>query len=280
MPPVIARELVLKSRVVTRTAEGTQIVRVYEFPSNDPEAVYPLIPPHGAYHPDTPYSNFIKLVDSRLEYRDGYTLVTLTYKEPSLETTIGGEVWEWDIAGQQQHITSVPSASYQIHYPDTSDEAGTVIGFNGENVEGTDVFRTSTSLRVVKTWPVIDMYDRNLLTAISCTVNQYDWFDYEAGEVLFLGSKIRQQTDDTIKIEYNFLVNKIKAPVEVELLNGDSIPVAPLPWDYVWYRSTEKIVTDGVTGKKKKKRGIKSIHISRVYEFQDFSVFGFSGPYG
>lgn len=277
MPPIVAKELALKSRILSRTAEGTQETMIYELNTDDPEIAFLMAPPHN--YPRAGASN-LRVSEVRTEPRDGMSEVTVVYKELPLELTVGGELWEWDIAGQQQHITSVINSNYQIHYPETASEVGVAIGYNGESVEGVDVYRTTTSLRIVKTWPSIDIYDRNLLQAINCTVNQYPWFDYDAGEVLFLGSKIRQVATGEVQIEYNFLISKFQPPKEVEIIDGTTVIVEPWPWDHIWFRSTEKIVTDEETGKKKKKRGIRSIHIARVYEFQDFSVFGFTGPFG
>ena len=89
-----------------------------------------------------------------------------------------GEIWEWGLATQQQHITSVAKPGEigpqtQSHYraedpvsPSTQApplETGRGIGVHGENVEGTDIYSPALSLKIRKEWDASEDGDSLLL---------------------------------------------------------------------------------------------------------------------
>lgn len=279
MPFYLYEEL-LDSREITRDATGTTEVRVYKVYSDNPTSILTsnAIPYHGEPHPTLPLM-YVSRVDITPPTDDGSTCrMRVTYKEWPLSMTIYAENWEWDISSQQVNIRSVRDPSYALHLPATHD-VGVVIGYNGDTVEGVDVYRPSVSLKVTKIWQGISQYDRELLEVMTNTVNGSYWFGYNAGEVLFLGANIQRTTEGMIQVTYNFLISRYVGPQSVLLADGSYVVLDQVkPFDYVWYRYTETAGSAGTETVMQK--GIESVHVAQVYDWTDFHLLNLTGPYG
>ena len=220
----------------------------------------------------------ISIVDGRrgllkLMYRCptiGYELF-LTSGSPQLL-----EDWTYDMSSSNEHITSVRDETYCLHYPFTMD-AGTAIGVTKSDVEGVDVLRSKTTITVTKIYYSLSASEVLLIQMMQCTVNGYDWFNYFAGEVLFVGANISTTKEGYVKVEYRFQVGLFQPGFSVGLKDGSYVSVNMFPFDYLWYSFGESFdagITSSIT-----KRGVTSVHLARVYDFSDFSLFGFIGPF-
>jgi hypothetical protein len=199
------------------------------------------------------------------------------YKEFPLGYTPYSENWAWDLVSSQQKIYSLWDESRILHYPSESN-TGNVIGFDGERTQGAAVFRPEGSLTVTKIINGITIDDRYFLEAVENSVNDSAWFDYNAGEVLYTGARIRRRSDSLIQLDLQFLISRTKPAVDVTMYDDEVINVEVRPWDYIWFQyiDTANLVgTDTVLAKR-----IKSIHVAQVYEYVNFDLFGLGGPYG
>lgn len=268
----------LESRRCARTENGITVTRVFDVAHGDPEEALIQAPvavgdPHPVFYPP------IYVSEITCEPMGKRCRLTVKYEPEDSEWTEHGERWEWDLAAQQSHITSVSSPSKQSHYPATHD-AGVAIGVDGENVNGVDVYRPSLSLKVAKKYANANLDSaRAMVRTMLNTVNHAWWHGYERGEVLYVGASVRraQSTETPWVLEHSFMVAKRQENVEFELLNGATVgPLNIAPWDYVWFRHAKRIHTDGDV--KIVKRGIESIHVAQVYEYTNFGNFNFWGP--
>lgn len=275
--PAYSYEERLPSRTVTRNANGTEVKRVYQTDSDDPEAILlsSNLPVHMEVHPTLP-NLYVDQVDIEPPILDGETCrVVVTYKEWPRGMTPDGETWTWDIGSEMQQITSVPNASYVWHYPAASD-AGLAINTDGETTNGVSVYRPTLSLTVSKIWPYVTSSARLALEEMIATTNVAAWMDYGIGEVLFTGVQFRRQTDGTILATYKFEIARHLGTQTITLYDGSTVVIDPYPHDYVWFRFLD---TKEDTGAEKiVKRGIQSVHVNQVYGESDFSLFGLTGP--
>jgi hypothetical protein len=187
------------------------------------------------------------------------------------------EKWVWDITSQQEHIDTVQSTDLAIHYPADSD-AGLAIGFDGETVEGVDVYRPSISLRVSRMWHSVSIDDLAFLHAATNTINEFEWYGYLTGEVLYIGATVAEQPDHRVQVDYQFLISQQQPAFTVDIYNGTSEVIDLLPWDYLWYRWVDDQATK-LDGNQVPRRQIESAHVNLVYDFLDFDLFGLIGPF-
>lgn len=276
----------ISSRTAMRQEDGRWVAeRVYQFYDDvggevDAETIMnenntlALIPDHMASHPNL---SGMYLHAVHLEQNQQEILARFTYKEPDYRHAwyTGEEVWEWDVGSQQSHITSVPDSTYCAHYPPTND-LGLAIGSHGDDVEGVDVYRPVGTLRISKMWNSFSQAQRRTVMSLRSTTNDSAWFEFYAGEALFLGANIQPQSDGRVRVEYSFLIQDQPASYAVELIDGSYQWITPYPWDYVWYQYADLPVT-GAAGEVLN-RGITSVHIAQVYAETNFGALGLSGP--
>lgn len=269
---------IIGSPSIQFNAEGTTVTHTYEQVGATAEAVFTSqVPPYQTPHPTLP-GLFLDSAEVTSKTEENATRMVLVFKTLNKALTNGGEVWEWDSQAQLEHITSVNSPLDQIHYP-AQFNCGSVIGFDGEDVKGVDVYRPAGSFKVIRELETITAEERAFLFEAQGSVNAYDWHGYYAGEVLYLGASIRQNSKDRIEVTLQFQSKSFAPATMVHLLSGEAVPVTPAPWDYVWFQHGEQLVDDGENGMIRQ-RGIRAIHIARVYPLLDFGWFNLSGPYG
>jgi len=258
-------------------AEGISATYSYETKLS-PESALGLLPQVGAAHPNPAMAGvYFSSASLKVRSDDASTLVDLVYRTPDLGLTSAGERWEYDHQAQMQHITSVADPLNQIHWPPQFN-SGSVIGFDGQEVQGVDVFRPASSFRVTVEMATIFPGQRRFLFEAQGSVNNFDWCGFYAGEVLYLGASIKQNERDRIEVTYSFQSKSYAPMTQVYLLDGSSVPLTPAPWDYVWFQHGETVINSGSGSVRQK--GIKSVHIARVYNLLDFGNFPIVGPYG
>lgn len=266
-----------ESRRLTKTATGLDLTYIYEVTT--PPANEELIFAQSPYQIDDahPILTTATVAELRVEPQtdDNFPFLIVVYRETrdDIRENQHGEIWEFSIASQQTHITSVKHESKQLHYP-TAANVGTAIGVDGEQIQGVDVYRPLGTLRVSKrinASTYSPSFRRNLYRAQN-RVNSGNWFDWSAGEVLFLGAEIEPIKSNEWRVTYNFLFADYPGPTAITLADGSQVNVANRPWEYLWLRFGSKTV-DGV-----KQKTALSAHIASVYEFFNFSSFQLQGP--
>lgn len=254
-------------KVYRIAAEGGEILKTDEVLFQWPRSI-------GYTHPI--FSN-IAITDISSEMEDTSVLVTEEYglTEQTAQENSFGEEWVWDLGAQMTRITAVTAPSKQTHYPPTAD-VGTVIGWDGERVEGVSVYRPTQTLTVTKHFEEKDL-DSKIKAAhlLQLKTNFGGWKFYKEGEVLFVGAKIRKNAPDDWVIDYSFMIARQQADFPVTLIDGTVVNVLTLgPWDYGWGLNTQKTVNGKTTN------GIESFHVAEVYEQGNLSELGLKGPTG
>lgn len=271
------------SRRMSADQNGSYEDRIYYVKHENPNKIWVsgMLPRWMTPHPnwvDLPnfYAESIQ-VDPPTPQFPAECKVTIRYREYLLGLTPVSEDWQWDFTSHQQHISSVPNDSYAIYYPADA-YAGLAIGHNGQKTEGVDVSRTSEQLIVTKVWDFVDVLGREVIHGLTNTVNSSYWFDYYPGEVLFTGAQIRRIANGFTRVQYTFSVQRVQPNFFVQLYTGEYVEVSARPWDYVWYKYVDGTIP-GDGGSEHLTRGIKSIHMNQVYDYGDFHILGFTGPY-
>ncbi len=306
------RELV-ESRKTSRDEKGMQTTRYFEAYNDNPEFVLQNLKEpmndderEGLYDPTGNKIEFLSpLPDIAGLYCKSVSVepldnvgcrVTVVYGPQDFDqrADLDGTIWDYDFSSQNTHITSTTYG--QTHAPAWAD-CGPVIGADGEDVNGIDVYRPAASLKIIKkynTYP--SQSERQQWTRIVASVNDNSFAGYSAREVLFLGFKIdtQQVYRDFVGrptglgvwfVEFNFLIAKTQPVQAVQLLDGSTVYVQPYPFDYIWFTHAGKIKdSDSGDGsgstKKVRQNGIVSIHIAKVYPTGSFSLLPInpSGP--
>lgn len=235
------------------------------------------VPAHGSSHP---MFSFLRVQDvqvSPTKMANPFCKMTIRYAE-MLNMTPDWENWEWDIGSSQQRITSVAGPGYVWHFP-PADDYGLGINVKGDDVEGVDVYRGATTMRVTKIWSSISASGRMMLFNMTPSMNNDWFFEYAPGECLFLGAQINRTPGGLVSVTYNFICAPDLGGYYVWMMNYGYILLAPYPFDYVWFVPAKTLAT-GWDGAQIPYTGIRSAHICEVYNWSFFSNFMLQGPYG
>ena len=289
----------VRSRNVSITGSGVTSERVFHAETADPEDAYKHLPEYLQYgysHPDPDMKLIVIDVNIKpLLIRDkdssSLCLVTVTYGLPTMDnrTNDDGEIWEWSLTSQQNHITSVTSKSRQRSFPAIQD-AGTAIGVQGDEVKGVSVYQPTQRLRVTKEYEGVDMGLRRHIKEAVAHTNRGTFgaaggtMGSQAGEVLFLGAEISPISTTMLtpretrwRVSYEFLIAKNPGTILIRSIWNTLIEVTDVKaWDYIWYKHGKRLITP-FGGRKMWKVGIESIHVAQVYDSYDFSSLGLKG---
>jgi len=314
-------EYLFEDRQITRTPDDIQVMEPRLYESNDLEAVLDEAPLINSFHPSILgiVLNSIKVTPeshnrSRVELQYGA-------RKPSNNnrpiTNSAGEVWEWLMVSQMQHIVAVekevaidggpdrrgveeyvqygnidPKNGKLINYPRTSrttPAASDLIGQTDTGVQGVDVYRATGGLRVTKEFD--DVADANqeyrqALYGLQACVNEAAWVDWQKEEILFLGANIRYSVD-SVSAEFNFLFGKTKetATFRIAEVSGSSLSTRAVefadvkPFQYLWQEPIQALDIPGGDKLKASKRTLQK-NAKRVnpYKVGDFELLGLSGP--
>lgn len=198
---------------------------------------------------------------------EGLCKVSVIYKESTRETEQPpeGEVeFEISTLAQTEHVVR---ALGQANYPQTAD-VGTLIGVNGKDVEGVDIYVPKLSYREIHERDTLA--DGYLSTLIDCTakVNENGWKGFEAGELIFMGATARRRGTGPWRVEYMFAAEKTVS-VPIETVSG-SQNVLKGGWDYLWFTQA-KIASENDSIIQHK---VQSAHVAQVYGRRNFTLLG------
>lgn len=193
---------------------------------------------------------------------------------PAANEALGPE-YSWDISGQTEHITrslkTVESKGVQPNGDaETPRNFNRAIGYvekTGE-VQGCDIISPKCEFSVTKLWPFISINYLKTVASLIGSVNLLPFYNFEAGEVLFLGQS-GQPRDNSgkVAITYKFGVSLNRTNVEI----SQHITLAnKRGWEYVWVSFGEK--EDAVT--KKRIAYPKAVYVEEVYPKKDFALLG------
>jgi len=304
----------ITSRATTVNIDGVGMKEIYHVKDggNDPYSILGDLSAIGSAHPTVAFSTLESIGVKRVEAGSDLLEVTYNYTPPSKGdgANANDEIWEWDLTSRTAHIDSVenietaPPGTFepnQLTYDadnETTAKADrklNLIGVDGDNVKGVDVYRPTGSLRVTKTYSPItafDSADRAVIAAARNTTNDDTFVDWTAGEVLFLGARIRYSTvNNNAQVTYNFLfgasqtdvkfdVWKLTDPV-VDASTAEVTLATVLPFEYIWGDPVKKKVPvslgDPDLGFKWEKH-FQTINQATVYQPSDFDLLGLVGP--
>lgn len=287
---------VISSRKVVVTDTGKTITREFDVNNDDPELALNYLPQYGDAHP-TIAGMTVKSVRCDPKAEENWCRGVVDYGTSDIDSRANefGEVWEWQLGANQTHITSVMlnatqqslpypptsplTGTAQWHYPVAKD-CGTAIGVDGADVKGVDVYRPVMGLKVSKQFSSVSAGQRRTIVNLTGCTNSDYWSreNYRPGQVLFVGANVFPEKSNLWKIEYNFLIGNESETTVVPLIDGTSVSVSPEPWDYIWYRHSEKFSTPDLMGNRVRQNTIESVHIARVYLTGRFQNLNLQGP--
>jgi len=213
-------------------------------------------------------------------------MVTLVYEpEPdSLLKNAYGEIWQWDLATAEQHITHVERAGTsgpqtQSHYP--SSGAGHYLGraigvSDSDTVDGCDIYRPAVTLRITKEWKFgsegtlpggsISAWINKILANIA----KIDDDLVVGSSTILIGATVSRTEKRRYRAEYVFAVAHDPLTEGIEVYdNATQTEVTQTVyvngWDYKWLRSAKKIdiATDEIV------TVIADAHVARPYDTTD-----------
>lgn len=178
--------------------------------------------------------------------------------------------FSFDTTGGSQHLTQ--SRSTAGKYPETAEDYGGAIGYDGERLEGCDIttpcFKFSETHYKAASF-VDDDYKR-LVKLLTGKVNNAVFKGHEAGEVLFLGvtgSRRGRKPEDLWELTYSFAVSENETNLTVGTGAGAITGISKEGWQYLWVRYEESVDS---TAKVKVKKP-KAVYIENVYRKANFS---------
>jgi len=218
--------------------------------------------------------------------------VTVTYDPaPDYERKNAyGEIWDWNLATAQVHITKALS---QVHYSYDSvpKHIGSVIGVEGANVNGCDIYSPAMSLTITKDWlrsaeasmPGGSVNGlRDYIT--QCLAKVDNGFPSAGKTALFVGAKLGRTERYRWRVEAEFLIVDNPGNVVVAMWNEEGggaeanvTLTGVVGWDYVWFSPIQKAITAGVM-----QNVIESGHVAKVYDTTSIgfdTMLGLSGSY-
>ena len=275
--------------------EITSVFQVFNVPDASPMAVLNepgLLPAYGDAFPGdqfpNTYVNDMSIVP--IPSKD-MCKVTIKYKpnEDTATQNQAGEIWEFVCSAETIHITSVDDPSKQKNYPNVEwNDPGEAIGVDGDNVEGADVYRPATRIRVTKIFTegegagkMNNQFRTKILNAQAKTNNE-SWpssGEFDSAEVLFLGATMsqiaQQQATDKVtwRVVFEFAAAKKQSRTVVIIGDDSPVKVTYNPWEYVWLRFANVPAANKST-----QVNIQSVHVAEVYDDTNFSVFHLAGP--
>jgi len=262
--PITYTELI-DSRTTELTDSGWTETRKYAADTQDTYAAAAGAASIGDSHPTISGIVVTKINADPVDNKGCIVTVTYSGDESDRLANEYGEIYEWDLATGQTHITNVASAGDQSHYPSGA-TVGTAIGVDGDDVQGVDVYRAEMSLRIRKRVSVEpNSTYRATVMGLLGKVNNSQFAGMGIGEVLFLGARISKTEPTKWEIEYNFLIAKSAGTSSYTAVDGSTIAITtPGAWDYVWFRHAQKKVSSVLTS------GIMSVHVAKVYSSGSF----------
>lgn len=145
---------------------------------------------------------------------------------------------------------------------------GGAINFNGEEVLGVDIFKPAYKFSETHTFDnsvVTSAYRINLYNATG-TVNDDNFREFKAGEVLFTGVQMSKTESSKWTLTFNFEAR----PNEENIKIGDITVDKKKGWEYAWVAFKKEVAGGAKVIEQRPDR----VHIEQVYRETDFSKLG------
>jgi hypothetical protein len=172
----------------------------------------------------------------------------------------------FDTTGGSQHVTQTLQTIFST--PGAPNMQG-AIGYDGQNVNGVDIIVPvyNFSETHFKTKLFVNSSYRNLLAAMTGSVNDASFRGHAGGEVQFKGASgqlVTTETGQKWQLTYNFAVSPNRTNITV----GSFTIASKLGWDYLWVLYGDKVDTGRLVQQP------IAAYVERLYPFADFSDLG------
>ena len=178
-----------------------------------------------------------------------------------------GNVISFDTTGGTQHVTQ--SLATVGAYPNGSPNLGGAIGYDGENVQGTDIVVPAYEWteRHEFTKSQVSEKFRNMLAGYTSGINSNKFRGFPAGEVQYLGATGDMSIEGgATKWVLNFKFKQ--SPNRANFFVGDIEVREKAGWDYTWTFYGDTISNGRLV------KVPKHVYVERMHGFFDFSVLG------
>ena len=196
--------------------------------------------------------------------------------------------FSWNTAGGTHKITQAKDGNETAYVASTNDpkpDLGGVIGWDGKKIHGTEIIVPKLEFSITRYYAPADVkmdLVKNLARATG-KINKNAWLGFDAGEVLFLGSRgdadiatVRNQRTKPVSVQLDFSASENTTDIKFKnSVEGKTITVASKKgWQYLWARFEPK--TDPTT--KLVLAVPVAVYVNDVYDAIDFAaLFGFGG---
>jgi hypothetical protein len=215
-----------------------------------------------------------------------YWIATVRYKDKDKEededkggdhVEIGEGVFSFDTTGETMHITNVKAGAESKNDKaassgnDTPDLAGG-IGVHGDKVEGVDIVSPGLRLTYRTRLPksMVTMQWIKDVASITGTTNDFEFYTFAKGELLFLGVTGEQSGSTDPELSFNFLAASNIVDRVYELNGGGTTTVSKTGHQYMWfyYKHEEDETTKTLNLKP------HAVFVDTVYEESNFFNLG------
>lgn len=165
------------------------------------------------------------------EFRQRY--VHPDRREEDVDT--GSYLFSFDTTGGKQRIfqTREPTLRRKYVFPgENPPDFNGVIGWDGERAEGVEIVVPSLQFEITKRQPRGQITQAYVTTLRGLTgkVNNATFLGYPAGEVMFMGARGRQSTEDDPEVTYYFVISENLTGIQI----GGVGPVDKKGHEYLW----------------------------------------------
>ena len=268
------------SREMTNDNGKKELIRIYEVKgTSDPKAAEAYGPAMGSSYGSELFVR--KKHAKRRKTSTDSCLLTVTYRTTDPDGGGGNEddnpyeqTWDLDMTAGTVKITHVRKTTDQRDYP-TADDQGTVIGWNGQEIEGVDIYAFQGTYNIYN-WryqSAITSTYLNTLYSLHTKTNNAAWMMFARGEVLYLGPRVPRVGvgSEKVEITHQFVIAPNQSDVEIALADGTTETFDMKGHNYLWFKEQSKIDTEDSN---KYKNLVKSAHVAKVYEEGNFANLG------
>ena len=213
-------------------------------------------------------------------YRDDVRVTRLAYNQWSVEVPYGvrknasGE-WTWDFDTTGGTVTVYYAKEELRKYPSgTAPDQNGAIAVDGDSVTGTEIVIPAMKINVQYKHPmgVITLAQAKFLADITGMTNSDTFLTFAPGQVLFLGARGSDGSEQKAIISYQFAMATNTTGQTIGSISG----VAKKAWDVAWIKYQDAVTE--ADGKDQPTRVAKFVYVDRVYEeIAMASALGFGG---
>lgn len=177
--------------------------------------------------------------------------------------------FSFEVSGENRHIKQ--SVKTIARYPSSAPDYNGAIGFDGETIQGTNVFcpfSSFTERHYFRDSQITAVYKKNLAIAVGA-MNYDNFRGYEPGEVLFVGAsgdKLGRSEKNLWAVTFKFAVSPNQRNIKI----GDITVNEKYGWDYLWVRYASALDS---TRKHIIKKPVAA-YVERVYNIVKYEKLG------